>query len=91
MTEMQEKLQLEARLMAIEFTLGKLISSLFSQGKKDVVGLMLDNWTKGASTQTFPGMPPATSDLFAQEYEAAIRRLLEGVKELSDEQRANRN
>lgn len=90
MSDQQAKIELEMRLNAIEFMLCKLQGSILAAGSMSLeqIDAGLDLTADHAGQQTFPGMNPVFSDLSADEFSTAVRRLTQAIKVLARKARA---
>ena len=74
---LQEKIELEMRLGAIEYMLCKLnLAMLAAVAPFDEINQKLDEFVEGAATQQFDDPDPIQSDLAAAAWQIAIERLV---------------
>jgi hypothetical protein len=81
----QNQIDLEMRLSAMEYMLGKLFSVVLKANVQSDQQMEagLDKIAEDAKTQKFPGLDPAMHDLVSDEYASAIRRLTDMIKAMA--------
>jgi hypothetical protein len=81
----QQQIDLEMRLGALEYLLGKMFSSILKgSGKTDQqINGGLDQIAEHAAQQKFPGLDPALSDLASAEFGIAVKKLTDAIKAMA--------
>jgi hypothetical protein len=71
----QDSIQTEMRLFALETIVCQHFATLYLTMPRQIFDEVQKQTIEGARAQTFPGVDPAQSDLFAAEFQAALERL----------------
>lgn len=82
MTGQQRQIELEMRLSALEYMMGKIYTLVLkrSEMSNQQISTALDQIAEGSETQKFPGLDPVMHDLASDEYARAMRRLTDLIK-----------
>jgi hypothetical protein len=81
----EDVLKEEVRLFAIEYMIMNLYTMFHRlvQSSPEQILKAHEEAREMLATQTFPGSDPAESDLVAQEVQAAVERMLDGIEEMT--------
>lgn len=81
----EAQIKLEARLIAIEYVIGKLAQLVYVKAglSAEHVAILHGTIREGLKNETIPGVDAAQSDLFSAEIEDAVGRLLNEIEEIA--------